>query len=492
MVQGMSTTWAGIVRVSHMGKRKADDASFHAERDQVAAMEEAVAGEGGTLHVLPAELDVSGGLPIEKRPSLRDAVAGVESGRYCGIVIAYHSRLGRECEQEEAVWRRVEAAGGRIVMALDGFDTSTADGRMVRRVRSAVNAAERERHVEKFDNLARWSAHNGIWKFRVVPVGYAKDPKTRRLVPSDRADDVRWAFREHARATPIVQIAERMRMSTGGVRAMLRNRVYLGEVRVGNYVNDPANAHEALVTAEEWAAAQRIGPRPPRGDSAEPSLLAGLVRCSGCGHVMSRAGRHKTAAYRCQGRSSAGPCPAPAGITRSRIDELLTALGRQAIEDLRVRAREGHRDLDNARAASEKADRELTGYLEAVSIEDVGAEAFAAGARARRKAADVARAVLERQLALRPPVPDYGDAWEAMSGHERNVFLRGLLAAVVVRRVGRGRNVPVTERVRLVPAGAGFDLVRRHAGQPGGINPIRFDDLDRDHVIRVPGSEDGL
>ena len=44
----MSSVWAGLVRVSHMGDRKKDDPSFHSERDQVAAIESAVP-TGGRL-----------------------------------------------------------------------------------------------------------------------------------------------------------------------------------------------------------------------------------------------------------------------------------------------------------------------------------------------------------------------------------------------------------------------------------------------------------
>src|SRR4051794_32706658 len=118
IICGMSSTWAGVVRVSHMGARRSGADDFHSERDQIAAMRQAVEKIGGTLAVLPSELDVSGGLPLEQRPSLRAAVEGVESGLYGGVVVAYQSRLGRDVEQEEAVWRRVEAAGGHILLAL--------------------------------------------------------------------------------------------------------------------------------------------------------------------------------------------------------------------------------------------------------------------------------------------------------------------------------------------------------------------------------------
>src|SRR5258705_138533 len=103
-------TLAGLVRVSQMGDRKADADNFHSERDQVSALKGGAEKAGMRLDLLPSELDVSGGLPIDRRPSLKAAVEGVESGKYAGIIVAYQSRLGRDVEIEESVWRRVERA----------------------------------------------------------------------------------------------------------------------------------------------------------------------------------------------------------------------------------------------------------------------------------------------------------------------------------------------------------------------------------------------
>jgi hypothetical protein len=61
-----SKPWAGLVRVSHTGARRFDRDiqtpndgrdSVHADRDQVEAVKRGVP-RGGTLHLLPAELDV--------------------------------------------------------------------------------------------------------------------------------------------------------------------------------------------------------------------------------------------------------------------------------------------------------------------------------------------------------------------------------------------------------------------------------------------------
>src|SRR4051812_12419767 len=96
-----------------MGNRKAGADDFHADREQVATVEQYAAMHGATVEFMPPELSVSGGKPIEQRPSLLAAIEGVERGDFDGIVVAYLSRLTRSRSGLQ-IWERVEAAGGSI------------------------------------------------------------------------------------------------------------------------------------------------------------------------------------------------------------------------------------------------------------------------------------------------------------------------------------------------------------------------------------------
>jgi site-specific DNA recombinase len=283
----MGEKWAGLVRVSHVGGRRGKD-SFHADRDQVADLESAIARmQDAELVLLPPELDVSGGLPLEKRPSLLAAVEGVERGEYAGVVVSYLSRLGRNIREQLRAWDRVEAAGGRIVVVREGIDTSTAAGRLQRNLLLSIAEHEREAHAERFEERRRLATAAGIWQRRQTPLGYRRGPD-RKLEPDEHADEVVQAFRDRAGGKPMVQIAENLGLTPSGTRQLLRNRVYLGELRVGDHVNP--TAHPPLISDDDFAAAQSAqSTRPPRrADRGAPALLAGLVRCCGCGHVMSR------------------------------------------------------------------------------------------------------------------------------------------------------------------------------------------------------------
>jgi site-specific DNA recombinase len=464
-----------------MGDRKAGAPNVHADREQVEDVTAEAKRMRVPLRLLPPELDVSGGVPLKDRPSLREAVEGVEAGRYSGIIVSYLSRLGRSVREQLAVWDRVETAGGRIVVVRERIDTSTPSGRYVRTILLANAERELEEYAERFESLREWATAAGIWQRRQTPRGYRRDPETRRLVPDDTADEVHQAFARRGSGESILAIAHHLHMTPAGVRAMLCNRVYLGELRVGRHVNP--NAHRPLVTEDMWLAAQRARtPRPPR--SAQPvALLAGLVRCASCGHVMTRGrsgGRHT---YICPSHHSAGACPRPAAITLRILDGHVAAIALAELAELRARAVGGDRPLRSARQAVRDAERELAAYLEAVAAAGLSPGQYADGARKRGEAIEEARERLATLLERERTKVD-GDpleAWARMDQGQRNRLLRSLIEAVIVVPVGRGRRVPVGERARVVAQGA--DLVQRYRG--GGVPlPIRALDFpDRDDPV---------
>lgn len=456
------STWAGIVRVSHVGRRNGE--RFHADDEQVADVERYAAMHKASVVFMAPELSVSGGKPIDERPALKAAIEGVESGQYTGIVVAYLSRLTRSRSGLE-IWDRVEAAGGHVHCARESLDTSTSNGRFVRDIHLANAVREREEHAERYAERRRKTVEAGIWRVHQTPRGYSRDLKTRRLVPDARAGEVVAAFEDRARGVPTTVIADRLKMTLSGVRQMLRNRVYVGELRDGEHVNP--SAHPALVDPVTFEAAQRSVPRPARSMSG-PALLAGLIRCEACGHVMTRK-RTASVVYGCDGRHSGGKCPAPASITASLVEAHVERIALRELRRLSVTGTEG-RGAERAQARVEEAEAELGALLKTVTAAGLEARDFAGELRDRKAAIDDAKAELRAELARAPVMPLAGsgaEVWDSLDGHERNQLLRGLLSRVMVKRAGgRGARVPIEDRVTVFAYG------------------------DDEHVLRAPASED--
>lgn len=451
-------TWAAFIRVSDMGSRKAGADNVHTDRDQTQAVEKAVP-RGDRVEWLPPELDVSGGLPLERRPSLLTAIEGVEAGRYCGLIVAYQSRLSRDPHVEEEAWKRVERAGGTILFALDPVDNTTVDGRMLRRIKGAMNAAERDRHVDQFERLREWAVSEGIWQARVAPLGYLKDPATRKLVPNDDAQLVVRAFRARARGASTSELCVMLGRSPTAVRAMLSNRVYLGEVRQARHVNP--DAHPAIVDGDLWLSVQYAEPRRPvRGDKA-PGLLVGLARCAGCGKAMSRSGAASRPTYACPRVSANGLCPAPASVTASLLDRHVDEMVRGFLAGLNPQARNGDGAIAAARLALSAAEGELRAFLAGVQAAGLAPDVFAESARARQAEVDRAQSVLARELAAQEP--DIGTlealaVYDKLEVRRKTHVLRGLIEVVRVHRAGgrgggRGPHVALASRVEVVKRG---------------------------------------
>jgi DNA invertase Pin-like site-specific DNA recombinase len=476
-----------------MGGRKAGADNVHADRDQIDEIERHAAALGATVTILAPELNVSGGLPLERRPSLLAAIEGVEAGRYDAICVAYLSRLGRNTREQLKAWDRVEAAGGRIIVIRENIDSSTAAGRMHRGILLAIVEHEREQHAERFERLRVWATAAGVWQRRQTPLGYVRDRMTRRLVPSRDADRVRAAFMDRIAGKPVSVIARDLQMTPSGVRALLRNRVYLGELRVGEHVN-PA-AHPPIIQVDVWHAAQAARvTRPPRV-ARHPALLAGVARCAGCGHALAR-GRGKVEVYSCAGQHSDGPCPAPAAVTLSLLDAHVEAIVLARLAALHPRGPVDDKPLRDATAARKAAEGELAVFLRDVRAAGLKAGQFAEGARDRADAIDRARHAEERLLAGRVGGMITGDAveaWGRMNATQRNHVLGRVVEVVLVARAGgRGSRTPLADRVRVIRYGAGVVDAKRYRGEARPIVTVGLPDVDDPRVLGVHLSQDEL
>src|SRR6516165_3326481 len=105
-----------VVRVSEQGDR--DEENFHSPKAQLAKAKSWSEAQGNRVVDAFEEIDVSGKLPLARRPGLLRAIEMVEAGEADHIVVAYFDRLVRSVKVQLEVIERVEQAGGEI-FALD-------------------------------------------------------------------------------------------------------------------------------------------------------------------------------------------------------------------------------------------------------------------------------------------------------------------------------------------------------------------------------------
>jgi site-specific DNA recombinase len=313
-----------VVRVSEQGDR--EDENFHSPKAQLAKARLWSEDEGNRVVDVFEEIDVSGKLPLARRPGLLRAIEMVEAGEADHIVVAYFDRLVRSLKVQLEVIERVEQADGEIYAIDHGRLTNgTAATRMSNNMMGAAFQYYAEVTGEKVKAAQERVVARGVLPNSRISPGYVRGEDGVLVIERPKARIVVRAFKRRDRGASLVQIqallAENgIERSISGVASMLRSRMYLGEIHFGELHN--ACAHEPII--KDRALFERVQRRTvPRGRQAKSErLLArlGVLRCGTCGSRMvinSYSGN-----YRC-GDTSATRCQRRAAVKADRVEEIV-------------------------------------------------------------------------------------------------------------------------------------------------------------------------
>jgi hypothetical protein len=184
-------------------------------------------------------------------------------------------------------------------------------------------------------------------------------------------------------------------------------------------------------------------------------------------------------------------CSARASVTLELLDAYVERIALAELDRLRVSSTPG-RDVERARRALEKAEAELEAFA-ATDVAALGAKLWEQQARKRRDAVAEAQAALAQAMAASPALGlarGGSQVWETLNAHERNLLLRGLLSAVVVRRAGgRGARARLQDRVRVLAFGHPQDFPVPRGNLPAEVVSVDLDDLHGEAVLGMPLSE---
>lgn len=430
----------GVVRVSKTKGREGD--RFVSPRDQARRIREWCASQDFELVDTFEELDISGGLPLDKRPGMKRAVAEVEAGRVGIVVVAYFERLVRSLKVQHEIVDRVEDAGGRVV-AVDAGDISnkTAASWLQGTLVGAFNEYYRRQVREKAGEAQADAIARGVATWDVKIPGYRKG-EDGVLVPDDQASVTREAFEMRRDGATIAEVRSFLRghgveRSYHGVGCLLKSRVVIGELHFGKHSN--IRAHEPIVDRDLWNAVQRL--RVPRGRKPRSDrLLArlGVVRCGSCGArmVVASSGHGKYWVYRCP---PTGDCElhqaVSATITEGLVEDVVKAriahkTGRAAPER---HNREVFARRDRAQADLDAAIRAFAGIEGEVAAIEKITELTAVRDAAQEEADRVAH--LNRDLPALTISPDTD--WDSLSLAAKRALVKALIESVTISP-GRG------------------------------------------------------
>lgn len=319
--------FAGYVRVSDF-----DSGAGHSPEWQERVIRDTAKFKGDRV-VFPVkpDLNVSGAVAADAR-ALGQLLEAVERGEYAGIYVWNTKRFGRDSADVLVNAKRMRDCGAVIVGCEDGVDTRQSGGKMLLGFMAVLAEDELDRISAVWVRARSSAVKRGV--VTKAPVGYTKR-EDGTIEPNEDAPHVREVFRRRARGDSWTSLAAYLdaagvkpgrgeKWARTSVSKMLRSRTYLGEVRSGEFVNP--QAHEAIVSEDEWLAAQRSGTvREKTGKLSSKVLLSGLLRCAGCGNKM-QVGRQwsngkgtERATYYCRYGYN-GRCESPVTIRSDALD----------------------------------------------------------------------------------------------------------------------------------------------------------------------------
>jgi DNA invertase Pin-like site-specific DNA recombinase len=516
------------VRVSEVGGRKGD--SFGSPAEQESGGRAWIEQEGLEVGEVVTELDVSGKLSADDR-ELGRLIRKIENGESAGIAVRDEKRFARDVIAGAIALQRIEEAGGRLRATATGFDSKnlSPEQRAWFHATLAFAQAERERNAIHRRNGRVRAAERGVYLGGQPPVGFWKDWENGgRLTPHpELAALVVQTFERRANGETFSSLARWLKQAGGeievpnpknpkrlkgdepetvrplagvtenGVRHMISNTAYLGEAERPRKDDEPPeisrdgkpkstttirNAHEPIVTAGQWEAAQGAGGPAYRNNGRWSSQvrLSGLVYCES-GHRLKTggggSGKYKHAIYTCTTEG----CKTRATVGAERLDNWIENLLQDAVlagEPHVTAVLAGDDRYQRALDAVAEATRELDAYRAEIKVSDVGAEQWKRDVRVRTAAVEAARTALKaipKPTAANQVIPISEQVWAATSIPERRELIEATLrresnsrfvARVVVRPVGQGSRVPVSERAELFLVGADKAL------DPATVQPV--------------------
>jgi site-specific DNA recombinase len=251
--------------------------SLHAQRDACEAYIKSQVAEG--WRPLPKAYDdggFSGGNLT--RPAMESLLADVDAGRIDVIVVYKVDRLTRSLADFARIVDRLDAAGASFVSVTQAFNTTNSMGRLTLNVLLSFAQFEREVTGERIRDKIAASKAKGMWMGGILPLGYdgPTDQTTRALVVNKReAVTVRRIFQSYLALGSVHALEAELdaegvrskawlsragkpvggvRLSRGALFHLLKNRVYLGEIRHGE--RSYPGAHPAIIDVQAFEAVQ--------------------------------------------------------------------------------------------------------------------------------------------------------------------------------------------------------------------------------------------
>lgn len=296
-------------------------------QNQKALLLDYAAQQGWQVCAVFSDEDYSGA--DRRRPGFNAMLDAAEAGTFEILLCKTQSRFARDLELvERYIHGLFPLWGVRFVAVVDNEDTARRGNKKARQISGLINEWYLEDLSENVRAVLDLKRRSGQYIGSFAPYGYRKDPDNhnRLLIDPAAAQTVQEIFRLFLSGSGKQRIAQQLNAagvlcpsryrleqehpgqdrsetvwSATAVGRILKSAVYTGDLVQGtrrklSYKSDrllpvPASqwivchgTHQPIVSQETFQAAQKLlDARTRSAGTGEPHLLAGRVRCLGCG-----------------------------------------------------------------------------------------------------------------------------------------------------------------------------------------------------------------
>ena len=422
-----------------------------------------------------------------ERPQFKEMMAAVKDGLFDVIIVHKLDRFSRSVIDILLAVQTLSEWKVALASVYENFDFTTPVGRVTFTMMAVIAQWYVDNLRDETIKGKRGRAKAGLWN-GAVPFGYRVRYKKdggdgRAEVDKNEARGVQMAFQMCADGVSDAAIARALteagfhphgrgkralqRFSKDTVRAMLRNRFYLGYVRYrGEWF---PGIHEAIIDEELFrrcAAARKARRKRVEAQTQKRRvyLLSGgrLLRCGRCGEPMRGQFIRGRRYYRCTSHQHGVECDLPlipADDVEEMVAELLSSL--QFPDDWREKVLRQLVQGDVTLIERERRNLEdrLSRMRMLFMLGDISKDVYLA--ERRRIKSEIAALVPPKMFDLEEAqqiVAGFRSIWEVATPQERKDLIRALLREVIVdKREGR---ISIVAHPRMELESLFFDIAR--------------------------------
>ncbi|MBU7593564.1 recombinase family protein [Metabacillus halosaccharovorans] len=255
--------------------------------------------------------EIASSRTIEKRDKMVELLERIQKNHFDAVVVMDIDRLSRNEFDSVEIKKILFMTGTSIVTPSKFYNLSKDEDNLLLGIQSLVAAQEYKQILKRMQRGKLYASKQGHWTNGIPPLGYDKNPKTKKLVPNEQAEHVKYIFNSLVNGKTISDVYHHLNKygvttRTGSnfhFNAILRivnNETYKGTIVSNRVIGKHEaerpksqwiiveNAHPAIIDEDTWERANKIVntysfSAPRSKNKIYPTTK--LIYCGNCGKV---------------------------------------------------------------------------------------------------------------------------------------------------------------------------------------------------------------